>query len=317
MKLRVPLIILAAFWGLAIIMWQSSGHLFYLFNFAYIGTSVGLGMGVYSFLPRNKKPWGRRLALFLVGGYMLGFLGLLARENMQIEGFFYLLLAGVFAGAVMHYFVAKIFGPVLFGRAWCGWACWTAMVLDLLPFARSGGRLPARYGYIRYLHFALSLALILVLWFIYDYRMDPWGKTSLYWLLAGNLFYYAAGIGLAFYLRDNRAFCKYLCPIAVLLKLSSRLSLLKIAGDPERCTNCGACAKTCPMDIMIPQYILNRQRVLSTECIFCQTCVNVCPQQTLALAWGFDPGGQDRLIFLPGVVPGSVAEDETTTATQS
>lgn len=304
-KLKVPIFIVVAFWILAIVMWKSSGNLFFLLNFAYIGTSVGLGMGIYSLLPRQKKPWGRRLALFLVGGYMLGILGLMARENMQIEGFFYLLLAGVFAGAVIHYFVAKICEPVLFGRAWCGWACWTAMVLDLLPFTKSSGRLPAKYGYIRYVHFAISLTLILVLWFAYNYRIDNWGKTSLYWLITGNLFYYAAGIGMAFYLKDNRAFCKYLCHITVLLKTTSRFSLLKVAGNPDQCTNCGVCTKACPMDIMIPSYITNGQRILSTECIFCQTCVNVCPHQTLTVSFGFDLGGKDLLISSPGHLPGS------------
>jgi hypothetical protein len=34
--------------------------------------------------------------------------------------------------AVVHYLIAKVFGPMLFGRIWCGWACWTVMVLDLL-----------------------------------------------------------------------------------------------------------------------------------------------------------------------------------------
>lgn len=41
----------------------------------------------------------------------------------------------------------------------------------------------------------------------------------MFWLfLAGNVLYYIAGIALAFAFKDNRAFCKYLCPITVLLK---------------------------------------------------------------------------------------------------
>ena len=56
---------------------------------------------------------------------------------MQIEGFFFYLLAGFYAGSVIHYLVAKIVGPLVFNRGWCGWACWTAMVLDLLPYKRN------------------------------------------------------------------------------------------------------------------------------------------------------------------------------------
>lgn len=53
---------------------------------------------------------------------------------MQIEGFWYYLFLGVFEAATIHYAVAKIFDPLLFGRGWCGYACWTAMVLDFLPY---------------------------------------------------------------------------------------------------------------------------------------------------------------------------------------
>lgn len=65
---------------------------------------------------------------------MLPYLGVISRENMQIEGFWYYLFLGVFEAATIHYAVAKIFDPLLFGRGWCGYACWTAMVLDFLPY---------------------------------------------------------------------------------------------------------------------------------------------------------------------------------------
>ncbi len=39
---------------------------------------------------------------------------------------------------------------------------------------------------------------------------------------------------MAFTLKDNRAFCKYVCPITVFLKATSRFSLLKIGGDSDR-----------------------------------------------------------------------------------
>jgi hypothetical protein len=41
--------------------------------------------------------------------------------------------------------------------------------------------------------------------------------TAFYWLLGGNIFYYASGIALAYLLKDNRAFCKYVCPITAVL----------------------------------------------------------------------------------------------------
>ena len=295
-NLQVPLIIFLTFWAIAIVLWQTKGSIFFLFNFGYIGTAIGVGIGLYVLLPRKKKPSGRRLAQLLIGIYMLGFLGTIKFENMQLEGFLFYLLSGFFAGSVIHYLVAKILGPVLFGRGFCGWACWTAMVLDFLPYKRNkAGRVADKWESLRYIHFALSLLLVLLLWFVYHYRPIPMDQSNLAWLVGGNTFYYVSAIILAFTLKDNRAFCKYLCPITAIFKITSRFSFMKIEGNKEKCTQCGACNKACPMDINIMEYVNNGERVLSTECIFCLTCTTVCPEGILDDTFRIDIGGKEYI----------------------
>jgi polyferredoxin len=276
-KMTVPGIVMLAFLTLGSVIWQSTGEIMGLMFFGYIGVSVGLGLGLYAALPKKKKPWGRRLSLFLVGTFLIGFTAIYNQENMQIEGLFFGLLGGVFQAAVVH------------------WACWTVMVLDLLPFKRPAGRLPGKWGWLRYLHFALSLGLVLVAYSVFGVRDGATGQTALIWYITGNLLYYLIGIILAYALKDNRAFCKYFCPVTVPLKLTSRFSLMKIGGEAEKCTDCRACEKMCPMDIQVPDYIQNNMRVLSTECSQCQTCVTVCAQDTLKLSFGFDLGGKELL----------------------
>ena len=73
-KLRVPAALLLIFWMVAITLWQRTGRIFFLFDLGYIGTSLGVGTGLYELLPRQKRPIGRRLAQFLIGVYMVGFL---------------------------------------------------------------------------------------------------------------------------------------------------------------------------------------------------------------------------------------------------
>jgi len=295
-ELTVPLVIALTFWAVAIILWKTSGKVFYLFNFGYIGTAVGFGIGLYVLLPRKNKPIGRRVAQLLIGIYMLGYLGLVNKENMQIEGFFFYLMSGVFGGAVIHYLVAKVTGPILYGRGYCAWSCWTAMVLDFLPFKQNPkGRLSSKWESLRYIHFCISLALVLVLWFLFQYRSVSLAQDALVWLIARNAIYYCAAIALALTLKDNRAFCKYLCPITVILKATSRFSFLKIEGNKEECTQCGACNRACPMDIDIMEYVRNDQRVLSTECIFCMTCTTVCPAEILKDTFQMDVGGQEHI----------------------
>jgi polyferredoxin len=114
--------------------------------------------------------------------------------------------------------------------------------------------------------------------------------------MGGNAFYYTSALVLAFALKDNRAFCKYLCPITTFLNVTSRFAMIKISGDVSKCYNCGACSRACPMDIDIPRYILNGERVLSTECIFCNTCISTCPEKTLTSSFRFDMGGKEHIL---------------------
>jgi Pyruvate/2-oxoacid:ferredoxin oxidoreductase delta subunit len=83
------------------------------------------------------------------------------------------------------------------------------------------------------------------------------------------------------------------------MKFGSRLSLLKIKGDPAKCTDCKACARLCPMDIDIPAYVRTGSRVTSSECTLCNTCTTVCSTGSLAMTFGTDIGLRDRLVFRP------------------
>jgi len=167
------------------------------------------------------------------------------------------------------------------------------MVLDLLPFSRPSGRLPGHWGSLCYLHLALSVGLVQLL--VFGFREGAAGPTAVAWFIIGNLTCYAVGIALAHALLDNRAFCKYLCPVIVPLKITSRFSLLKIGGEATRGNDCGAWVKMCPMDVRIPEYLPSRQRVLSTECSLCRTCITICAPEALKLTFGFDLGGKDLL----------------------
>lgn len=158
--LRTPVIMLLIFFGIGIWRTLATGKIFFLFSFGYIGAAIALGSFLNRALPKTHILWGRRISQLLIASYLLGYVGLTLRENMEIEGFFIHLLMGVFATATLHYFIAKVVGTFFLNRGWCGWACWTAMVLDLLPWRQpKEGRL-RRWGAVRYVHFALSLVVV-------------------------------------------------------------------------------------------------------------------------------------------------------------
>ena len=270
-KYAMPIIMLAVFETVAITLWLTKNNLFYLFNFSYIGLSISLGVFLYI----KKYKYARRIVQLLVGLYMLVYLGLICNENMQIEGFWYYLFTGVFEAATIHYAVAKIFGPLIFGRGWCGYACWTAMVLDFLPYKVP--KEPRRkIGWIRYITFAASLIFVAALFLAHVGSLE----RIMFWaFIIGNILYYTAGIILAFFFKDNRAFCKYLCPITVFLKPMSYFSLLRVHCDEDKCVHCGKCLQVCPMNVEVNKE--TRKRKNGTECILCYECTKVCPSKAL------------------------------------
>ena len=177
---KIMFLFLGIFYTIAIALWVLTSSIFYLINFFIIGTSLGLGMGLWPVLSKRKKHVARKVSQVLVGGYMffgLGFgliyifFGHIMPENMQFEGFWFWLFAGFWGAGVLHYSIAKIIGPFLFNRGWCAWACWTAALLDYLPWTKSPGRI-RRLGILRYIHFLTSTLLIITLVFVFEYTLN-------------------------------------------------------------------------------------------------------------------------------------------------
>lgn len=258
---------------IAVLMFLWTDEVFYLLNFSYIGTAIALGLILYI----KRKEYARNMVQIAVGMYMFIYLGIICKENMQIEGFWYYTFMGVFEAATLHYAVAKIFGPLVFGRGWCGYACWTAMVLDLLPF-KNRSKERKNWGYIKYIVFLVSLTFVRTL-----FVMDIGNMENIIWMsfIIGNIVYYAVGIALAYICRDNRAFCKYICPVAVFLKPMSYFSIIRVKVDFGKCVKCGLCEKNCPMDVEVSRNL--RKRKNSTECILCMKCIDSCPRKALKL----------------------------------
>ncbi|MDO5541160.1 MAG: 4Fe-4S dicluster domain-containing protein [Eubacteriales bacterium] len=272
-KYMSSIIMLCIFEAIAITLWLTKDNIFYLVNFSYIGASIALGLFLYT----RKVENARRVVQFLVGTYMLIYLGLISNENMQIEGFWYYLFSGVFEAATIHYAVAKIFGPLVFGRGWCGYACWTAMILDLLPYKYPGSE-RKKIGWIRYVMFAASLIFVSSLFLMQIGNLE----RIMFWsFLIGNIAYYVIGIILAVRLRDNRAFCKYICPITIFLKPVSYFSLTRVTVEPDKCISCNRCKKVCPMNVDMTDN--SRKRRNGTECILCMECIEKCPKKALKL----------------------------------
>jgi polyferredoxin len=268
----------------------------FLVIFPWIGGCVSAGIIISALADRRRKQLGRRIAILAISPIFIVFLGMMQRENLQIEeAVFYTLFflsSGVFTRVLIHYAIAKIIGPLIWGRGFCGWACWTAALMEWLPI-RENRPIPKRYTWARYPALAVSIILPLAfVWLGYDWysyhiyedgKLIAGGKPgALAWFAAGNLLYYSAAVVLAFKFRKRRAFCKIACPVSLLMKPQSRIALLQPRPGANACVLCNSCNKSCPMDVDVAGYISRGKRVSSSECIHCGQCAQVCPQKAIS-----------------------------------
>ena len=130
--LWLPLLLIAIFYSVAWWRYSATGRVFYVYNFGYIGTALALGVFLSSAMPQRHILWGRRIAQFLIGSYLLVYVGFVRRENMQIEGFFFYLLAACSPEPRCTILSPKSSGRPssiavgadgLAGRRWCSICC--------------------------------------------------------------------------------------------------------------------------------------------------------------------------------------------------
>lgn len=276
--------------GIALIVYRLVGWWGFLFLGIWVGGWITIGSLLASRQKGLKRDLGRRISILVIGLTLMIFLGVIEHENLQIEeNIFYLayfFAGGAFTRVLIHYSVAKVFGPLIFRRGFCGWACWTAGILDWLPI-KGNSPIPKKWTYLRWPVLILSLVIpITLLYTGYDYmtlhidkRFGKWGQFR--WFLVSNALYFASAIILAYLFKKRRAFCLILCPVSLVMKVPSLIGIIRKKPSGETCTECGACNKVCPMDIDVMNDIRQGKKVHSTECILCQQCKQVCPVRAI------------------------------------
>lgn len=193
-------------------------------------------------------------------------------------------------------FVALV--SVIFGRAFCGWACPIGALQDLIsPVSnRLNKRLKMpRLWEARYMKYGLLLFIVIAAWLFrtkWFCLFCPGGMitatfptlgmspltgekwTSGDYLLMKGVY---TAVFLISVLIITRAWCRFLCPYGAIVAPFNRVSALHLDRNASRCINCNKCNRACPMKIDV----VREQR--SNECILCGRCVDVCPVSCLDL----------------------------------
>jgi len=71
-----------------------------------------------------------------------------------------------------------------------------------------------------------------------------------------------------------RPFCQFICPFGFVSWVAERFSIFRVRIDKEKCTQCGACIKACPLEAAEG---LVKGKKMPADCFSCARCLNVCP----------------------------------------
>ncbi|MCX7708486.1 MAG: 4Fe-4S binding protein [Clostridia bacterium] len=190
--------------------------------------------------------------------------------------------------------IALLISGILFGRTHCGIMCKAGAIqrfANLLGEGILGRTFTVPHRIERYLRggkylFVLILTLwgiIKFKWLIYDgmpleqytylaIALGADGEDFLHYL---SVFFLIITIIGTFLVKSF--WCKYLCLRGAVLGSLSMISLNKLEVDGASCIHCGICSKICPMSISVFKKNAGRHM----DCLGCQQCVAVCPQNAI------------------------------------
>jgi polyferredoxin len=179
---------------------------------------------------------------------------------------------------------------VLFGRAFCGWACPFGTLHDMLsPTNRRKEVKIQNYWYVKYAILFLTLALA---WFALDtifckfcpsgslFAAIPFRLLNPSLSEFGTYFYvhmFTLALTIALALLISRFWCRYLCPMGAIAGAFNKVSVVNISLNEKKCEKCLSCLEACGMGITKLEDIGN-----STDCILCGRCVEVCTLHALS-----------------------------------
>jgi len=214
--------------------------------------------------------------------------------SIGIEAFFSGLSRGVINAGFIFWILAFV-SALLLGRAFCGWFCWFGGYIELVEWGISDKlkiniprRVPLYLGAIPFVGLALKIySALLVNWIkgfptTFTFRLtdvEPWGGQQTGISILITLIMYAPVLLFVF---GRRAWCRYLCPIGALLKVFSVVGLGKVRLMSDECIGCETCNRSCNMQVDVMSELNAHGEVRDLNCIRCLKCTDECPNGAIS-----------------------------------
>lgn len=202
----------------------------------------------------------------------------------------YLIVQGASEGIVngsMILFVLLFAASLFLGRGWCAWVCPAAGIGEVCAAIqpKNVGRF-ARW--IKWFIWVIWLAIIAI------FAIQAGGYSQINPLCMSEdivsvtqpvsyiIYYFVLGLIVVLSLTvGKRGFCHTLCWMAPFMIIGRKISNfvkapgLRLYADENKCTECLACARNCPMSLDVHSMV-KAQNMEDIDCILCGQCVDGC-----------------------------------------
>ena len=250
---------------------------------------------------KNRRDWYPRtpyiislLLSVIVAGFLFG------KSPNPMEG-----LVKVFKSMVGLYpdpgikiiaFGFFIILAVIGNKMICGWACPFGALQEIIysiPILRRIKQKKLPFILTNTIRTGFFLSTLLVLFgiigaskgFVIYHYVNPFNLFNLDFESLSILLTVIIALGGAFII--YRPFCQLICPFGFISWIAERFSIFRIRIDKDKCTQCGACIKVCPLEAAKGRVAENK---LPADCFSCARCLNVCPVDVIQYKSVFKKG---------------------------
>jgi len=172
----------------------------------------------------------------------------------------------------------------------CGWACPFGALQELIycvPILRKIKKRKLPFIFTNTIRVCLFIAMLLFLFgiiggrkgFVIYHYINPFNLFNLDFETLSILL--TVIIALLASIAVYRPFCQFICPFGLVSWIAERFSIFRVRIDKEKCTQCGACIKACPLEAAEGR--VNGKK-MPADCFSCARCLNVCPVDAIQYA---------------------------------
>lgn len=199
---------------------------------------------------------------------------------------------GIICGSFFM-FILLFIGSLIFGRAFCSWACPLGGAQEILSPLKKKFAVKGRI--IKWFIWVPWIASIIIIDLInggYS-EIDLIYRTKYGFSLA-TIYTAIAFMSLlivlltAYFAVGKRSFCRHICWIAPFMIIGKKIQSLlktpslKLVATDSACVNCGRCTNNCLMGLDV-ENMINNNNMEDSECILCGTCADVCRKECIKL----------------------------------